>query len=191
MARARSKPNEHDADRLAFTLFSSRVFAYQELFSFWSLCLRVWSSWALRPSAVRGTPSTAMRRAPRISESRAVATGRSYSPDSCQPVVCLRFSGAKYTFSQRDTSITLDHMKKLKNNAFHGYTARFAFHGSGDHVFITECEPFVVSWNCRVRVSDGPPDHRSCINNATFRSACKATGISASTSFGRPVPCGV
>ena len=40
-----------------------------------------------------------------------------------------------------------------------------------------------------VRVSCWPFDHRSCIGNTTFRSACMATGTFASTSFGRPISC--
>ena len=39
------------------------------------------------------------------------------------------------------------------------------------------------SWDCCVRVSDLPFDHRSCTSNTTFRSDCMATGILASTSF--------
>ena len=50
----------------------------------------------------------------------------------------------------------------------------FAFHGSGDHVFFAECEPLFF------------------LEFTTFRrSSSIATGICASTSFGRPVSCGV
>ena len=46
-------------------------------------------------------------------------------------------------------------------------------------------QDFVFPWKCCVRVSDGPHEHGSCAANTTFRSACIATDIFASTSFGR------
>ena len=65
-----------------------------------------------------------------------------------------------------------------------GQILRFAFHGSVDHGFVAGCEEFVF---LGVRVSYWPFDRRSCVGNTTFRSACMATGIFVSTSFGQPI----